>query len=127
MLRLRPGPTFNDAAATYRKELEQWSEIIERVSDLFLRVNTRDAEVAATVYFAAQNLAHQTNLSEDDVMQEVKHWKRRRRPPLTDQEIAGAIRNLNLLNLIALKPSANLPVRGDFIELESARDANINF
>jgi uncharacterized protein YwgA/O-acetyl-ADP-ribose deacetylase (regulator of RNase III) len=113
MLQLKPGPTFEDATQSYRAELGDWDDIIERVTDLFMRVTTHDAEVAATVYFAARKLSKQSSPSEQDVLDEVKRWKRRRRPPLRDEEIAKTIRNLNLLNWVSLKPSRQLPLKTD--------------
>jgi uncharacterized protein YwgA/O-acetyl-ADP-ribose deacetylase (regulator of RNase III) len=114
MLQLTPGPTYKDAAVAYRVELANWNDIIERVADLFLRVKTHDAELAATVFFAARSLVTKENPSEVDVLEEVKRWKHRRRPPLREQEIAQAIRNLNLHRWVSLRPSRELPLaRGE--------------
>jgi hypothetical protein len=56
MFRVRPGRTFADAHHLARTEIAEWNEIVEKVTDLFLRMNTQDAEVAASVKFAADRL-----------------------------------------------------------------------
>jgi O-acetyl-ADP-ribose deacetylase (regulator of RNase III) len=81
MFAVKPGPTYPDAARAYRADLDRWEPIIDRVADLFLRIQrTQQAEVAATVRFAAQELAKESGRkpSEVDVLHEVMHWKRRR-------------------------------------------------
>lgn len=112
MLSLKPGRTFPDATRLYQEDLERWKPVIDRLTDLFLRVRTHEAEVAATVYFAARTLrnreAHEP--SEMDVLEEVKRWKQRRRPALDEQELAKAIRSLAALHWLDVKPSKNLPV-----------------
>lgn len=112
MLAVKPGPTYEDAVRSYRVELQQWSPIIERITDLFLRLKTQQAEVAATVHFAALSLATEAESkpSEAQVLEEVKRWKQRRRPPLKEPEVARAIRSLNLLGLLKLRPSPDLPL-----------------
>jgi len=112
MLSVKPGPSFPDAARAYRGELRQWEPTIDRIADLFLRMRTPQAEVAATVYFAAAALARNTKRkpSEAEVLAEVKRWKQRRRPPLRDEDIARSIRNLNVLGWLDVKPSEELPL-----------------
>ncbi len=44
------------------------------------------------------------------VFEGVKHWKQRRQPPLQDEEIAQAIRDLNELGWIHAQPSSDLPL-----------------
>ncbi len=112
MFAVAPGPTYRDAAKTFQGELEKWDQIIERVSDLLLRMRTEQAEAAATAHFAAQTLERmgQKEPSETDVLAEVKRWKQRRRPALEDPQAASAIRNLNLLGWINVRPAEELPV-----------------
>ncbi len=115
MFSLRPGPTYEDAARAYRTELMQWDPSIDQVTDLFLRMRTQDAEVAATVHFVARSLTpeREERPSEAEVLEEVKRWKQRRRPPLKEEDAARAIRNLNLLGWLKLKPSEDLPVKDE--------------
>jgi wyosine [tRNA(Phe)-imidazoG37] synthetase (radical SAM superfamily) len=86
--------------------------LIERIADLFLRMRTTEAEVAATVHFAAMSLARSMHdkPSEEEVLAEVLRWKQRRRPPLSEVEIARTIRNLAALGWLDVKPSPDLPV-----------------
>ncbi len=114
---LRPGPTFQDAANEFRSDLERWEAIVERIVDLFLRMRTQEAEVAATVFFAAQTLAAESNArpSEIQVLDEVKLWKQRRRPPLQDDEVASAIRHLGVLRWLDVQPSPDLPLAKDVL------------
>lgn len=112
MLSLKPGRTFPDVTRLYQDDLEQWKLIVDRLTDLFLRVRTRDAEVAATVYFVARSLKQKQmeEPSELDVLEEVRRWKQRRRPALSEQEVAKTIRSLAALHWLDVKPSKNLPL-----------------
>jgi hypothetical protein len=60
MFAVKPGPTFDYARRSYANELAQWESIIEELVDLFLRVNPQEAELAATVHFAARTLPRTT-------------------------------------------------------------------
>ena len=112
MFSVKLGPTYQDAAQAYQAQLRQWEEPIEQITDLFLRMQTNQAEVAATVYFAAHELLKDTNPkpTELSVLEAVKQWKQKRRPPLKEEDIAVAIRNLNLLGWLDLAPSQHLPL-----------------
>ncbi len=121
MFAVKPGPTYGDAAKTFRSELTQWESIINQITDLFLRMRTQEAEVAATVHFTAETLGDEDagTVSEVAVLEGVKHWKQRRRPPLSDEEIAQAIRDLNLLGWIKANPSSELPLAQESALLDS--------
>lgn len=113
MFAVRVGPTFEDAKRVFKDELHEWEAVIERIADLFARMRTQQAEVAATVHFASQTLFK--NLpdkpTEIDVLQEVMHWKSKRRPPLSESEVALAIRNLGVLGWLNVKASGELPLK----------------
>jgi O-acetyl-ADP-ribose deacetylase (regulator of RNase III) len=112
-LAAKPGPTIRDAERLYQSELGNWGDALDRVTDLFMRIrSTRQAEVAATVHFAAKTLRQEKGQdpSEIDVFQYVRQWKKRRKPPLTDTDIAAAIRGLNALGWIEVGASEDLPV-----------------
>lgn len=115
MLQITPGPTFKDALEAFGAEISQWQPIIERVADLFLRMQTRQAEIAASVHFAAHSLEGRAmeKPSEADVLEEVKRWKERRRPLLDEEEIAQTIRNLNMLHWLDLRVSDFMPQADD--------------
>jgi hypothetical protein len=73
-------------------------------------MNTNDAEIAATVHFAAARLREATanQPTEAEIFDYVMQWKIRRRPPLNDDDVALAIRRLNVLGWIDAVPSASL-------------------
>lgn len=112
MLAVYPGRTFADARKSFESEISGWHELIESVADLFMRIRTQQAEVAASVLFTARTLQkpQAEALSEYDVFQSVMQWKVRRNPPLKPEEVAETIRNLNMLRWVNLKPSEQLPV-----------------
>ena len=112
MFTIKPGPTYEDAAQQYGPYLRQWEPTIDQIADLFLRMKGQQAEIAATVHFAAHSLGNRdsASTSEAEVLQEVMQWKQRRRPPLADDEVAQTIRNLNMLGWIDVEPSVDLPL-----------------
>ena len=76
-----------------------------------MRLDTKQAEVVATVLFAAKTLRNNTDKpSERDVLDAVMQWKQRRRPPLDEPEVALTVRNLAALKWLHVKPSPNLPL-----------------
>lgn len=106
-----PGPTFESTAARIRDEFTAWGDIIERVSDLVLRMTSRSAELAATVVFVARELARtDVGASELEVWRAVREWKLRRRPAFTDEEIGEAVRSLNQLGWTPLEFCDGLPL-----------------
>ncbi|NMC20647.1 MAG: Appr-1-p processing protein [Thermogutta sp.] len=112
MFVVRTGPTFDDARRAYIDQLDRWRETIEKITDLFMRMNTRQAEIAATVHFAAAELRQsgQAKPRESEVLRHVLDWKQSRRPPLDETDVALAIRNLNMLGWIEAEVSDDLPV-----------------
>lgn len=112
---VKVGSTFDDARRVYARELEQWDPIIEKVVDLFMRMNTRQAEIVATVLFAARSLEHGNSdqFTERQVLEEVMQWKQKRRPPLTESEVAWTVRNLAALGWLQVKASSDLPLPED--------------
>lgn len=108
MFRVRPGESFPDALNLFRDDLSAWSDTLRRITDLFLRMDTRQSEIAATVHFAAHHLMDDDEPSEMDVMEAVRSWKQRREPPFEDDEVASTIRNLNMLGWIDATFSSEL-------------------
>ncbi len=116
MLVLIPGPTYEDTAGLTQSYLETWEALIERVVDLFLRIKQTDqAEIAATVHFAASDLSKDAGgkPTETEVLREVMGWKQRRKPPLEEDEVAETIRGLGVLRWLDVAPSVDLPVSDD--------------
>jgi O-acetyl-ADP-ribose deacetylase (regulator of RNase III)/uncharacterized protein YwgA len=113
MLSVRPGPTFGDAKAAYRHKLETFEAVVQKTTDLFLRVqNTHQAELIATVLYAARQLTRERSgrPTEMDVLESVTQWKKRRKPPLKTEEVAYTIRNLAALGWLELEASPELPI-----------------
>src|SRR4030043_214672 len=117
MFAVKVGPTFEDARKAYLSDLAKWESIIEKTADLFMRMQTRQSEVVATVLFAANVLANRKKEqpSETEVLTEVMQWKQRRRPPLDNSEVAHTIRNLAALRWLKVKPSPDLPLSDEII------------
>lgn len=107
MLATNVGPTYADARIGYESFLAQWQSQIARVVDLIVRMNTDDAEIAATVHFAANRLreASRNQPTEAEILDYVMQWKIRRRPPLDNSDVALAIRRLNVLGWIDAMPT----------------------
>ncbi len=119
MFQVTLGPTYRDARNEYLFMLKGWRAIIEQVADLFLRLpSTGNAEIAATVHFAAHQLAHQLKRTpgEREVLDEVMQWKARRKPPLDAEKVATMIRDLSMLGLIKVEPDGAFPVDEDLRE-----------
>lgn len=113
MFAIRVGQTFLDARKAYASDLSNWDEKIEKIADLFMRMNTKDAELAATILFAAHvlQLGHKNvTPAELDVFEFIMDWKRRRRPPLDPSDLATAIRDLAALGWLRVKSSEDLPI-----------------
>ena len=112
MFAVRTGETFDDARRAYADQIGEWRDVLDKITDLFMRMNTKQAELAATVYFAAAELrqAGQVRPAESDILRQVMQWKQKRRPPLDEKEVALTIRNLNMLSWIGAEVSEDLPV-----------------
>jgi len=112
MFAIRTGPTLDDAREGYADHIREWRQTIEAVTDLFVRMNTQQAEVAATVHFASRELAKSCadKPSESEILRNVLDWKQNRKPSLDPGEVALAIRHLNMLGWIHAELSRDLPV-----------------
>jgi uncharacterized protein YwgA/O-acetyl-ADP-ribose deacetylase (regulator of RNase III) len=112
MFAVRVGHTFADAQRAYKDEIEKWRPTIEKVADLFMRLRTDQAEIAATVHFATWELKEQKAEppSENEVLREIMAWKQKRRPPLDEKQVALAIRSLNILSWLGAEVSKDLPI-----------------
>jgi O-acetyl-ADP-ribose deacetylase (regulator of RNase III)/uncharacterized protein YwgA len=108
MFEVLVGPTFSAAKAQAQDFLDQWREVVERVSILFARFDTRQAEVAATVHYAAVEL--RTKLDRvpfaSEILAAVEQWKIRRKPPFKRDDISQAIVSLAMQRWIEVVPDA---------------------
>lgn len=112
MFLVKSGPNFDRVRKEFQHSLDKWMPIIEKTIDLFMRVNTDQAEIIATVMFAADALKMENRSvpTETEVLDAVLRWKQKRRPPLDQGVVASTIRNLGMLRWLDVKPDATLPV-----------------
>lgn len=110
MMELRAGITFDDARKAYDESLNSWATAVDRVADLFARMRTDQAELAASVHLVANELAASLGRAptEVEVRDEVLRWKERRRPPLTVRDVEGAIANLAVLGWLDVEISPEI-------------------
>jgi O-acetyl-ADP-ribose deacetylase (regulator of RNase III)/uncharacterized protein YwgA len=104
------GKTFSDAQKVFEKELAESESQVEKLTDLFRRMNSNEAEIAATVHFARKTMKTRNGEipSEEDVLKEVLEWKKRHRPPYDPNEVARTIRQLAVLGWLQVRPSENI-------------------
>jgi O-acetyl-ADP-ribose deacetylase (regulator of RNase III)/uncharacterized protein YwgA len=108
MMEVRVGPAYEHARGNYQQQLALWSEEIDRLVDLFSRMDTRNAEIAATVHFTAQELlSKRGRATELEVFSAVNEWKPEK---FTRDEVAQAIRHLGMSRWLPLTLSRKLPV-----------------
>jgi uncharacterized protein YwgA/O-acetyl-ADP-ribose deacetylase (regulator of RNase III) len=117
MLELRVGATYKDARNTYASDIEQWESLIDKVTDLFSRLNTNQSEIVATVLYAARQLEkdNEERPTEEQVLDYVMDWKQKRRPPLDKETVAYTIRNLAMLGWLDVKASNDLPLPEEYL------------
>lgn len=96
MFVVHTGRYFDSVRAAYQTDLASWSEVLDRTFDLVVRFNTKTAEVAATVHYAAGALRSRLGRlpTVTEVVGAVEAWKLRRDPPLSREDILRAIVNL---------------------------------
>jgi O-acetyl-ADP-ribose deacetylase (regulator of RNase III)/uncharacterized protein YwgA len=104
MIQTWVGPTFEDIRRS-GDALDKWPEAIARVSDLMIRLDTTQCEIAATVHYASEQLAKVSGdrPTASDTIQFVEEWKVRRQPALHHADIARAVVNLASLGWIDVK------------------------
>jgi O-acetyl-ADP-ribose deacetylase (regulator of RNase III)/uncharacterized protein YwgA len=109
MYRICVGPAYRDALKVFRPALEAWADKLRNLLDLFLRMDTTQAEIAATVHFAVHHLLETPETAtEEDVLEVVREWKKKRRPSLDEARVAESIRYLNMTGWIEVGFSSNL-------------------
>jgi len=105
MFEVRVGPTYEDTCKQMAGELQAWQPIIRKVADLFMRANTSQAEIMATVHMAARELGSRIKRTPTviEVTDEVMAWKQKRRPPLSRSEVERTIGILAMLKWIEVE------------------------
>jgi len=112
MFMVKVGPNFMKVRKDFDSALTKWAPIIEKTTDLFMRMNTNQAEIVATVMFATDSLKKKDKgiPTETEVLESVMQWKQKRRPPLDRLAVAPIIRNLGILRWLDVKPDISLPI-----------------
>lgn len=112
-----PGEAFPKMREKYIDLINKYKKVIERTSDLFMRMDTNQAEIVSTILFSSRRLkmkSEDNKITEKDVFDRVMDWKKKRRPPLNEEEVATAIRNLVMLRWLNAEYSQDLPVNEIF-------------
>lgn len=88
------GSSYRDAVSRYRDCMEQWGTGVDRTADLMARMNTKTAEVAATVHFTARALAREYGRrpTATEVITSVEQWT----PKVGRSDIVDALAVLGL-------------------------------
>jgi O-acetyl-ADP-ribose deacetylase (regulator of RNase III) len=112
MIELKVGDTFSDARVAYEHELAGWHDQIHQAADLLARLQTRDAEIAATVHLVATEASAATGEPPTDeaILTEVMEWKCRKRPPLREDEVLNAVHSLAMLGWLQVSHSERIPL-----------------
>ncbi len=98
----RPGPGFESFKAAVLEELKRHEETVTQITDLFSRLDTRKAELAATVHLVAKELDERLGRtpSVDAVVNEIRNWKARRRQPFPTDMIVNCVLYMAAAGLI---------------------------
>ena len=112
MFNIKVGPTFKDARRNYQHDIKRFEPTIEQIVDVFLRMSTKQAEIAATVHYAAETLSKEKRQipAEMEVLEYIMEWKQKHRPPIDKFEVSNTIRNLAALQIIKVRSSDDLPL-----------------
>jgi hypothetical protein len=113
------GPTFTAASMQAQDFLTRWWTVIERVSSLFARFDTRQAEIAATVHYATIELQVRLGRAPfaSEVITAVEQWTTRRKPPVKQDKISQAIVSLATQEWIDVVPDESVEVILDELSL----------
>lgn len=115
MFRLVPGSAYEKDRLKYQDNFREWDSLIDKTVDLFLRLDTKKAEIVATVLFT-EKLMNKGDITEKCVLDEVMNWKQKRRPPLDSAEVAETVRNLGMLKWFNLKHSGDMPISEEWAQ-----------
>lgn len=112
------GDDYSKYRNQYIRFINKWESEIEKVADLFLRLDAKQSEIVGTVIFSYQELVNKIDerATEKIVYNEVMSWKKRHKPPLQESEVADSIRSLAILGWLDVEYSKDLPVSDVFDE-----------
>ena len=114
MFTVKTGPTFLDAYRGYRNEIAEWRKQIDSIANIFTRMNTSQAELAATIHYAAKSVASkkgECKPTESEVLDEVLRWKQSRSKTFNEENIATNIRALAMMDWLNVAANKDLSVK----------------
>ena len=108
MIEMRSGPALEDARKSYSEQLNEWTDLIDRLVDLTARFDTSGAEIAASVHYAAGDLRKQLDRTPTvaEVVAYVEEWMQRRTPQLERNTILRAVVNLGTQGWLRVDPDS---------------------
>jgi O-acetyl-ADP-ribose deacetylase (regulator of RNase III)/uncharacterized protein YwgA len=108
MIEMRSGPALEDARKSYSEQLNEWTDLIDRLVDLAARFDTSGAEIAASVHYAAGDLRKQLDRTPTvaEVVAYVEEWNQRRTPQLERNTILRAVVNLGTQGWLRVDPDS---------------------
>ena len=108
IIEMRSGPALEDARKSYSEQLNEWTDLIDRLVDLAARFDTIGAEIAASVHYAADDLRKQLDRTPTvaEVVAYVEEWKQRRTPHLERNTILRAVVNLGTQGWLQVDPDS---------------------
>ncbi|PIS28997.1 MAG: hypothetical protein COT43_05030 [Candidatus Marinimicrobia bacterium CG08_land_8_20_14_0_20_45_22] len=110
-----PGSAYSVMRKKYKEILDKYEQVIEKTADLFMRMDTHQAEIVSTILYSSRKLKQDSaEVSEKEIFDHVMEWKKRRRPPLDEKDVASAVRNLVMLHWLKAQFSQDLPVQDIF-------------
>ncbi|MBN1472898.1 MAG: macro domain-containing protein [Syntrophaceae bacterium] len=108
-----PGDAYLKMRDKHKNLFDRYKIVIDRTADLFMRMDTNQAEIVSTILFSSRRLKQNVDnieVSEKEIFDRVMDWKKKRRPPLKKEDVAIAIRNLVMLRWLNAEYSSDLPV-----------------
>jgi hypothetical protein len=113
---------LDDARVSYQDQLDKWGDLIDRLVDLAARFDTKTAEMAASVHYAAQDLHQQLDRRPTvaEVVDYVDDWKRQRTPGLERNDILRAVVNLGTRGWLQVDPDSTTEQEVDDIVIGCA-------
>lgn len=113
MTALKVGPEFQAIKSKFSQQINSLEKKIEKTVDLFSRIkSTEQAEEVTTILFATRQLKNQSedkNVSEMEVFDYIRNWKKTWDNSQKMEAVASGIRNLEMLGWLKLHYSESLP------------------
>ena len=111
MFEVKVGNTYRIAKDEYKDDLMKWNDKIDKITDLFMRINKTDqAEIISSILYVNEEFKKKDKIepSEFDILIEIQEWKQRRKPQLNRERLAFTIRNLSILGWLNVKSSKDI-------------------